>query len=265
MSRLGFSAFDPQGAGQVSIEFSRVGPNLRAVLRSASSSGAIAERQLEDADASCQPLAEATVFAVSVMVDPQLRATAPAPDPEPKVAASEQTPRPAPHAPTAPSLSWQFGVGAGGAAGVSLSGVAPSMLLHVGATGGRLSLALELRYDWPTTRPAGAGTLTGNIVAGNFVPCVTLDRFELCGVVTLGAMVGSSVGLLGQANLATAIVLLGTRAAANFRLSRWLVISPWIDVLATLTRVALIVDGATVWATGPVSGLAGARISVPWP
>lgn len=275
-SRLGYSPFDATAAAQVVVEFSKAGRALRAQLTSTSSSGSVAQRQLEDGDPSCGPLAAAMVLAVAVAVDPHPLLPGPAPEPAP--APEPQPPAPALAAPTpavAPvatpaaesptAIAWEFGAGGGVAIGIAPTGVSGAVLLHASGAIGRGSLGLELRLDLPSTRPAGTGSVTSTLVLGTLLPCVGIDRFQVCAQVSAGALGASSSGLVGATSLSAPMVLVGGRVSAAFHLLRWLTVTPWVDVLGALTRVALVVDGAPVWVTPPASGLAGLRLSIPWP
>ncbi len=291
-SRLGYSPFEATAVGTIVVDFSRAGRSLRAQMTSTLPTGAVAKRRVEDGDLSCEPLTAAVVLAVSVAVDPHPRQTestepiptptpipvpipvpVPAPDPAPvpvpapvEETASAPIPRPAPSPPVAPvSIAWQFGAAGGAALGVAPAGISGAVVLHASGAVGRAALGLELRLDLPSTRSASSGTVTSTGVMGSLVPCLGIDRFQVCAVLSAGVLGAQSAGLIRSANLSAPRVQLGGRLSATFHVVRWLVITPWVDVLGSLTQVALVVDGAPLWVTPPLSGLAGLRLSLPYP
>ncbi len=263
-ARLGYAPFSPDATIHARVEFSADARGRRVLLSLRSPGAEPSERELVDASTRCEPLAAAAALALSVAIDPEVlsprprQPLAPAPPAPPKV---EQRPAPPP-APPMP-LRWQLGVGAAVDVGAAPT-VNGALVLHGGLQAGRAELGLELRVDLPSRWSAGAGDVSSQVIAGSVLPCFAFKALRGCGVLTVGALRAESRGLVGSTQLSAPLALAGLRLAAVLEPRPWLLVTPWVDVLAAITRVSLIVDGAPIWTTPALSGLAGVRVSVPW-
>ncbi|MBK7859569.1 MAG: hypothetical protein IPJ65_13315 [Archangiaceae bacterium] len=274
VTRLGYSPVAPDAADRVTLEFRAERDGLSAKLELARAGQPVRSRELRDPDPACGPLAAAAAFAIALAVDPQhLRAT-PEPQPPPAVeppalAPAAAAPEPAPAAPPSPPveekaeppIGWQLGIGGAGVLGSAPDPTA-AVVLHGGFSYRLFSLGFEARIDVPVSHAYGSGTITTYQLLGSLVPCLSFGRFSGCAVASAGALRASSTGLVGSANLSAPMVALGGRLAVSFRPVGWLLLTPWLDVLASLTRVTLSVDGAPVWATPALAGLLGLRFSL---
>lgn len=274
VTRLGYSPVAEASSDRVTLEFHSDRDGLSARLELARAGQPVRSRELRDPDPTCGPLAAAAAFAIAIAVDPQhLRANAepakPAEvEPPPMAPAPAQpapAPAPAPAPPVAESaahrISWQLGIGGAGVLG-SASSPTAAVLLHGGFSYRLFSLGLEARIDVPVSRTYGDGTITTYQLLGALVPCLSFGRFSGCAVASAGVLRASSTGLVGSTNVSAPMVALGGRLAVGFWPVGWLLLTPWLDVLVSLTRVTLAVDGAPVWSTPPLAGLLGLRLSL---
>jgi hypothetical protein len=123
---------------------------------------------------------------------------------------------------------------------------------HVGVALPRVYLGFEGRGDLEASKPIAQGMRAGtSLLLGAFVPCGELSVVLVCGVAAAGAVHG-----VAYKTDTTPWAALGLRLAPGLRFGRFDV-RVQADLLASIVRTTLRVNGADVWSAPPVNGAFG--------
>ncbi len=251
-ARLGRDPFVSDAATFVQVDItSRHPPELAAELVVTRENGRVGRRQLESPSGDCLELASTVELAISLALDPSMRAEKKE-APPPVVVTPPKQPEP-PVAPPLPPPAVSFRAHAAllGTAG-AVPGFTGGLLLGGGLQLSRFSLSLEARAHLPSGVVVGQRRVSTFLFLGSLVPCVELGLFQGCLVGSLGALQFEEGSLRSTSLMAQA----GARVALRFYPTERLVISPWFEGAAVLTRTTLSLEGTQLWVTWPVS-LAG--------
>jgi len=234
----------------------------------------------------CSELLAAMALAISIAIDPASESRTPASAaPQPKQAPNEATTRALGEAPEvatltqnplareraetapppSPALELEPGLFA-----TSSFGTAPSLAmglgLFVGARRGAFSLILEGRRDWPAASalPFG-GRVSTSLWVGSVVPCIHAQALLVCAVGSVGSLYGEGTELATPRSGNGLYVAAGARTGLEIALPGTLFFRPEVDLMATLKRNELLVDGATAWTASPFSALLGVGLGAHFP
>jgi hypothetical protein len=231
----------------------------------------------------CSTVIDAMGLTISLTIDPtSLTGPRAAPPPDP---APASPPPPAPPAPPAspaaatpvapvsedrrapsppPDLQLHAYVG-GGVLGVL--GAEPSAsaggTLFVGAAWRFLSLDVEVRGDLPAT-VAGAGSTSrvqSYLLAVSIVPCAHLTPVFACPVLSAGRLDATSIGTTVPREDSDTWLGAGARAGVELPLGPQWTLRAYAEVLGTLRRDTLLIDGADAYTFPPASGGVGASVA----
>jgi hypothetical protein len=151
-------------------------------------------------------------------------------------------------------------------------GAAPSAaaggVVFVGASWRALSLDAEGRADLPATAssPDVAGVRVGSrLLTGSLVPCAHLGAAFGCGVASLGAISATSEGAVVPRDDSGTWAAAGARVGAGFDVWRALRWQAYGEVLWTLSRRTLTVDGTQVYEFLPLSADLGTSLAWRFP
>jgi len=118
-----------------------------------------------------------------------------------------------------------------------------------------LSVAIEGRADMPAASASAAGrSVKSNVQVGSVVPCVRPSFFLGCAVLSAGALNGTGEGVALSSPRTTFYAAAGARGGAQWAPFQSLALGGYLEVLATLTRTDLRLNGTSVWTTPPFSG-----------
>lgn len=127
--------------------------------------------------------------------------------------------------------------------------------LAIGLRRHSLSLAVEGRADIPAGTDAVDGrSVRSNVVVGSLVPCIRPGALLGCAVLSAGALNGTGEGVALSSPRTTFYAAAGARGGAEWAPWDSLAFGGYVEVLATLTRTDLRLNGAIVWTTPPFSG-----------
>lgn len=259
-ARLGRDPFTDAAATHVEVDISSsTPPALEAQLVVTRESGRVGRRRLDSPSGDCMELASAVELAISLALDPDLRGEQPAPQPPPKQEAPVVTaPPPVVAPPAPPPVSFHAHAALLGTAGAA-PGFTGGVLLGGGLSFSRFRVSLEARAHLPTGVVVEDRRVGTFLFLGSVVPCVELGLFQGCLVGSLGALQFEQAPLRATSLMAQA----GARVALRFRPVASLVISPWVEGAAVLTRTTLSLEGAQLWVTWPVAISAGLTFELP--
>jgi hypothetical protein len=276
-SRLGYVPFQDHAPLIVTVRLSRSDKGFRAVLTSedtaAHTSGS---REISSGSRDCGELLESVALAISVVIDPLTLSRPEAPAnphiivlPPPRV----ESPPPAPQPPAPPEKVLDeapIPVSAApvehvpvtveaSLALVASAGAEPSpalgYALAVGLRRRSLSLAVEGRADMPAGSDAVDGrSVRSNVMVGSVVPCIRPGPLLGCAVLSAGALNGTGEGVALSSPRTTFYAAAGARGGAEWAPWDSLAFGGYVEVLATLTRTDLRLNGTIVWTTPPFSG-----------
>jgi hypothetical protein len=125
-----------------------------------------------------------------------------------------------------------------------------------------LSVGVEGRADLPASADTAAGPVSGALRLVSLVPCAHLSVLFGCGVVSAGVIQSESEA--NGARESTAFAAAGARVGVGVPVVSWLEVMGHVDVLATLSRTAVLVDGVEAWRTPPLHGVLGLGALVPF-
>jgi hypothetical protein len=196
----------------------------------------------------CADLLQALVLAACFAVDPLhlSRAERAAPS---AVAVTQPVPQPATPGPS----RWSASAGPIASLGAAPR-VAPGIVAGVQARWDRLSLGLEGLAELPTGQSVPSGRVQVSLIAGTLAPCVHAGWLGACAVVAAGSEQSWGSGNVQTRTVSTPYAALGGRGLAEFPVSQRFSIRTQLDLLATLARTRVAVDGTSVWTSPPVSG-----------
>jgi hypothetical protein len=261
-ARLGYEPFGLAAPRVVDVRLQRKGGVFQGRLEMRDADGhPNGIRELASAD--CRELVSSLSVAIAIGIDPlsltRQAPTPPAPTPEPPKQ-ERPPPQPEPKPPSAEPILFRF------AAGTLIAfGTEPATAFGLTAQAGirrrALSAALEGRADFPASADAPAGgRVTASLVAGSVVPCAHVSVAFACGAFTLGALRGEGQGVSTPLRSTDGYAAAGARAGVELRIAGPIAARVHGDLAGTITRIALDLDGRTVWSTPTVSGALGADV-----
>ncbi len=269
-TRLGMDPFVAESNLHVEARIIRSGPALAGTLVLTNQDGVrLGRRELASATGDCLELASAMELAIAIAVDPLLLTrpaakpapTAPAPAPEP--APAEPAPVPAPAAPApapAPSVPLSARTGLGLFTRVGLSpapSAGASLRLALGLS--RFSVEISGQADLASTVHLRGGDVTSRVLLGQLAPCARVGRFDLCAVLSAGALQVTGELSAAVQHQSSPLLLAGARGQAAFAFDS-LSLRPFLDLEAVLTRTTVLSGTEPVWVTAPLSLSLGAAV-----
>lgn len=267
-ARLGYDPFDERAPGSVSARLAREGDKLvgRVEVRDADGR-TVGSREITSGQNDCTELASALTLAVSIAVDPLSIARpdappappAPVPAPDcPRATAPHVAPCPAPPPEADAPVSFRASAGLLAAFAASPSPVALGVAADVGIQWRALSVDVGGRADVPASRGTALGRVSTSLILATLAPCGHVSVFAGCALVAAGVLRGENVD--AGVRDTTPYAALGARAAAEIPLYDVIGVRLHADLLATLTRTVLSVNGGEAWRTPPLSGATGAAL-----
>lgn len=275
-ARLGYVPFDDGAPRTVQVRVVREGRRIEVTIAVMEGGAITGTRELgaRARSGSC-PIAEALVLAVSLAIDPMtLAASPPEPDDAPDVApVTCPAAEPCPACPSCPEVALPPARSGADVSGrlvfAAVLGLAPLPYPTGGlriAAGARLldfSIDVELRADVPTsTGDAEGRSAAATWVTGTLALCGHLDVLALCGLSTMGALVGWGGGVDRPETQAMGFATVGARAGLELPIDPVLGVIVSADAGYVLTPAALVVDGRTLHTTPPLVGSVGAGVLV---
>ena len=222
----------------------------------------------------CATVIEAIGLTISLTIDPNsVLGTPPQPTPPPRAEVEsepERAPRaPPPHEIPAPvpappsALSGSMGLGVIGSLGTAPVATAGATF-SVGVAWWPLSLDLEGRADLPASGASEfpSAQVRSWLLAASIVPCLHVGPVFGCGVASGGDQGATSSGIQTRKEDHGAWWAAGARAGAEFSLSNPLFFRAYAEVLGTLARNTLVIDGVQAYRFPPWSG--GVGFSLAW-
>lgn len=131
--------------------------------------------------------------------------------------------------------------------------ISPGLLLWGHARWTHVSLGLEARVDLPRSLPAGTGAIEAFVAFSTAAGCVHLAPAAACALAGGGVLRAEGLDLMDAARITAPYAVAGGSIQVRIELVPSLALLVRFDVLATLTRVVLRVDGAPAWSTEPLS------------
>lgn len=285
-ARLGYDPFRAEAPIGIEVAITRAGHGLRAAVRRDDPSFPRSPaRVLTSPSADCGDLAEAVALTIGIAIDP-IRAAgvptavhgrapepaalpapvvAPAPPPVQRAptlapratrvapAASVTTRRIAPRAGT--TVAFRVAV-LGGVAFAAAPAVAPTAAVSLGLRAGAFTGDLEARADLPTSMEVAPDTsVTTSLLLLHLVPCVHFRFAVGCAVAGAGALRGAVRTPDDAQSLVTPFVVAGARLGVEIPIYGPITLRGEGEVLATVTRVELRVNGRLAWSTPPASAV----------
>lgn len=279
-TQLQYDPFRTDADHQVVARAERAEQGIRGFVRWYDASGAQrGERELQANDRDCAAFAKAMSFAIAVQVqlmitedvasDEARAKEPPAAAEPPKEPAPERRPRSSTPAPPADApepderggTEYLLGLGPGVSVGLTPAAVAEGRVA-AGVRWGRLGLEIGGEASLPSRRETEPGRgFEQRLALGTLAGCVSFGVLFGCALQKLGAVEVQGFGVDVPQAPAGLIALSGIRLGAGDRFgSRWFG-SLRVDVLATLTRWEVELDGQAVWKPPPVSLTLGADVA----
>ncbi len=263
-ARLGYDPFRDDAATTITATLSRGGRGVRAVVTLQDATGrTTGSRTLASDRSDCAELGSAVALAISIAVDPLalVRKPPPAEAPAPAPACPECPVCPPPPAPPRAKASFRAQVGAqldlGAVPGVASLGITAS----AGVRWRAASIAVEGRVDPRlATFDAPNGRVGATLLLVELAPCAHFRWAAACALVGAGALQGVSAGIAAPRRDSTFYAAAGARLAVEIPLRGPFALALHGDLLATITRTTLQIDGTDAWATPPLSGAVGAAV-----
>lgn len=255
-ARLGYSPFHDDATRTATVVLSSTARGLRGTLELRDGPTRLGRREFTSSTKDCHELASSVSLALAIALDPQ-HSERPPPVPTPPAAPPPPAlvpPAPSPPAPVpATPSSLRVGLGAFGSLSVGLT---PRL------TGGG---GFELAAGWGPLEVVGRGgldvtdarvDLEVGVVSGSLAACGVTPWVGLC---VVGG--GSALTLKGPAATATqGVGHLGGRVVGRFEPVRGLWLLPFVELLATLTRVTALAGDEVLWVAPPLSFSAGLSV-----
>ena len=288
-ARLGYDPFFPSADKTIVARIVRNRDELRASVELVDAKSTVrGVREFKAAPGQCDELVATMALAISIAIDPTnpgILGGEPArnsPDPPQHTSSTETTPLP-PSTPAieppvtadrvgervlrpeVPAQSTPASPGPrAGAMIFAAVGTAPSFTTGFGASGSwrvaMWSLALEGRGELPASTPAAGGELRTWLFAGGVAACAHIDPVFLCGTAWLGSMQGEGVRFPNSRFDSALYAAAGGRAGLELPLAGQFTFRPQLELLTTLNRAALQIDGVTQWTAPPWAVLLGAGL-----
>ncbi len=172
------------------------------------------------------------------------------PPAQPSVEAESQAPIVTTPEPAPSDLRLALGLGALGAWGTTPD-ITGGAVLWAHARWTHFSMGLEARVDAPRSVAAGTGSVEAFVLFANAAGCAHLAPLAACVLAGGGVLRGAGSGLVNAAWVTAPYAVVGGSVQARIEIvpSFWFVAR--FDVLATLTRIVLVVDDVPAWTTEP--------------
>jgi hypothetical protein len=267
--RLGYDPFTPEARARLVVTITDQNHKLTGSAQFTGDGRASPwSRAFPGREDDCAALLSALGAEISYQLDPFVVPPAPvAPSPPPAAtlapspALPSDPPPPAPMPPPPPPTGARAELAAGARV---TAGAAPGIAFGATLGGGlrwpSFSLSIEARVDAPAsdsvTAPAGARVRTF-AAGGALIPCGHLGPVFGCGVLAAAAVSGSSEGVDMPRSDVGPYVGAGARIGLEAPLSSRFAIRLLGEGLASVRSVHLVLDGAEVWKTAPLSGSVG--------
>jgi hypothetical protein len=278
-TRLGYDPFFPWARDTLFTEITRSDGEFHVDLKLVDDRNLLrGARQISVTATDCAAAIDAIGLTISLTIDPAslLRpaSTPPVAAPTPEV----QPELPLPDPPMArdvgsPSprsrserIHGRIGVGAVGSFGAAPAAtLGPT--LSAGASWRSLSLDVEGRADLPATGAAQetSARVRSWLVVGSLVPCLHLGGPFGCFVFSGGSLGATSVGTSAPHTDHAPWWAAGLRAGGEIALQGPLSLRAYAELLATLTRDSLGIDGVVAYRLAPWSGGLGAELAWRFP
>jgi hypothetical protein len=124
-----------------------------------------------------------------------------------------------------------------------------------------LVLAVEGRVDLAAEKNAhDGGSVEASLFAGSLLACGRFGWFGVCGVTSLGALLGRGVDLARTDRSTSLFAALGLRATADIKLHERLALRPYVEPMAVLSRTTLRVGRRDVWTSPPATFALGLAV-----
>jgi hypothetical protein len=256
-AKLGANPFvDGGGIGiKATIEHTEAGWSASVQREEAATS--IGGQKLHSDSPDCHEISEALEFAISLMLD----ALRPPPPRQPVRAAPPPTELKASGEPEkSQGPTALVGVGFASTFGATPS-PAPGVAFVADVRWNRFSLELEGFVSIPTTTQLSENQVQSSLYYGALVPCWRLSPFGVCGVLDLGTARTSADG--GPA-ADTFFAAAGARGYFDLDLGQHFMLRATIDLLASMTQNALVLNGVTAWNPPPIAASAGLIAGIPF-
>jgi hypothetical protein len=265
-ARLGYDPFDGTAPRVVAATIVRRGAALLGRVEVHGEDGKPSgSRQISSHENDCTELSSALSLAISIAIDPlSLAPPPPRPAPAPPVPVPRRAPRPAPPCPPAPAprvvatadspVRFRASAGAHAAFGVAPAPAAFGLDVDVGIRWRALSVDVGGR---------DRGTVATSLLFATLAPCGHVSFFSGCALGAFGVVRGEHIER--EQRDTVPFVALGARAAAEIPIYSVVGIRVFADVLAPLTRTAVIVLGDEVWRAPVVQGALGAAVQGDFP
>ncbi|WP_394842798.1 hypothetical protein LZC95_37720 [Pendulispora brunnea] len=284
-ARLGRDPFDDHAERMVTARVTRARRVLRTRIEVHGPAGELyGERDLSFKDKDCAELAEATELAIAIAIDPlgamspkpivtEAPPPAPAspteephPPPPPPVvdAPAPKPPPPQPASPPPPHLQFHADGGPVGSLGAGPQAAVGGRLL-VGVRRMPFSAGLEGRFDAPTTRSVGPGSIETSLMLASLVPCYHYGVLAGCAILGAGALRSHGRSFEDSRDATTAVFMAGARLAVEVPLDGVLFLHLHSDLLAALSQTTVQVNQSEVWQTPRISGVIGMGLGVTFP
>jgi hypothetical protein len=226
----------------------------------------------------CAAVIEAIGLTISLTIDPNSLIGPPQREPVPLPRAETETepePTPAHAAPTARetpepgpplqprALSVHMSLGVIGSLGTAPAATAGATF-SVGGGWRALSLDLEGRADLPASGASerAPAQVRSWLLAGSVVPCLHLGPLFGCGLVSVGDQGATAIGVVVRREDHAAWWAAGARGGTEFSVSGPLFFRAYAELLGTLARNTLTIDGEEAYKFPPWSG--GVGFSLAW-
>jgi hypothetical protein len=282
-SRLGYDPFFPSADKTIITVIAREQQELRATVRLVDAQGIVKGlREFKTAADKCDELVATLSLAISIAIDPAQLADPPhidasPPPPREDARPHEDSPAPPPVEPVrrpatrlpAPGATRSFelrpGLDISGATGMAPN-IELGIALSFGIKKGVTSVSVEGRRDFPASSAvSGGGRVSSSMWTGSLVPCLHPSSLFVCAVGSIGTMRAEGIELVEPRRAVAPYGAVGARAGFELPLTRVWFMRSHLDLLATWTRTALQIDGATRWTVPPVAALAAVGLAAHFP
>lgn len=281
-TRLGYDPFVEGAPLLVRVRFLARGPRVVSRIDIEDAGQAAGTRELEEATARCDALAEATAAAVAMAIDPVGRtavaavAASPTPTPEaPSVpeppaaafVAAERAPTPPPPPPApSPATRLALTLDAVGAVGLA-PGPTVGAQGGVGAVRGSVAGGVEGRIDASpvASRVAQADRVTSTAYSAALVGCGLVTPVSLCLGARLGSLETRGLDVSSSTTRGSLIALAFARVVGRLPLTQRLALRLGAEVALPFVRTTLSIDGRPTWTAPPLQGalVAGLDLTLP--
>jgi len=282
-TRLGYDPFFPTADKTIVAVITRVRDELHASVQLVDNGGMLrGQREFKTVADKCEELVATMSLAISIAIDPTHISPVATPVAKAIEPASDATPKPerpverpvdrvepkefiAPPAPKAPSFELRPGLGVTGSTGTAPA-FALGLALWLELRRGWVSLTVQGRHDFPASIPAeGGARLSTSLWVGGLSACAHPSAFFVCALGSLGTLRGESFDVAKPSSDSGFYAAAGGRIGLDLTMSGPWYVRPHFDLLATLARAELQIDGTTRWTAPGFSALAGAGVGMRFP